>query len=136
MIITASWFTKLPDGYVKIGISRGVPRGLAAGYRLFKKLAPGPWFQTTDAIEYNRLFHAEILAPLDPIKTAAEIRALAPGKIPALCCYEPANSSSWCHRAIVAEWLVAALGEPIPEFGHEDLPQHLHPLMPEALRRG
>lgn len=32
-IFTASWFTPLPTGHLRVGISRGVPRGLPAGYR-------------------------------------------------------------------------------------------------------
>ena len=43
---TASWFTKLPEDHIQIGISRGAPRRMAAGYRLFKTLAPGAWFNS------------------------------------------------------------------------------------------
>src|ERR1017187_9456071 len=50
-ILTASWFTPLPATHIKIGISRGVPRGLPAGHRLFKKLAPGPWFNSVGIAE-------------------------------------------------------------------------------------
>ena len=55
-IKTASWFDKLPDDHMRIGISRGVPRNLSAGYRVFRKLAPGPWFNSVSAVEYYRLY--------------------------------------------------------------------------------
>jgi hypothetical protein len=38
---TASWFTKLPDDHQRIGISRSTPRRMPAGYRIYRKLAPG-----------------------------------------------------------------------------------------------
>jgi hypothetical protein len=32
-VFTSSWFTPLPPDHVRIGISRGTPRGVVAGYR-------------------------------------------------------------------------------------------------------
>jgi hypothetical protein len=130
---TASWFTPLPDDHIRIGISRGVPRRQAAGYRVFRQLAPGPWFNSVDAEEYYRRYRAEILAPLDPRTVAAELTDLAGGRIPVLVCYERPGAGDWCHRAMAAEWLAAALGRTVPELGYETLPQHQHPLMPPGL---
>lgn len=132
---TSSWFTTLPENHVQIGISRGVPRRMAAGYRVFRKLAPGPWFKSVDVDEYDHLYRTEILGPLDPRVVAAELAAMANGGVPVMLCFERAGHGSWCHRALAAEWLAEALGEPVPEFGFEDLPQHRHPLMPILLRR-
>lgn len=44
-IKTSSWRTKLPAGHVRIGISRGAPRGMK-GYRRYPKLNPGSSFMT------------------------------------------------------------------------------------------
>jgi hypothetical protein len=135
VIKTSSWFIQLPAGHVRIGISRGVPRRHVAGYRVFRKLAPRTWFDSIEPLEYARLYRTEILAPLDPRVVAATLIERARGGTPVMCCYERAGSGDWCHRAIVAEWLAEALGEPFPEVGFETLPQGQHPLMPLVLRR-
>jgi hypothetical protein len=129
MIKTASWLTELPPDHARIGISRGVPRRMPAGFRMYRKLAPGPWFNScATPEEYERRYHAEILCRLGAKQVAAELMALAGGKVPVLCCFERAGSGKWCHRALAAAWLAEALGEAVPELGHEDRPQNLHPL--------
>lgn len=55
LIKTASWATKLPDDHLRVGISRGTPRRLPAGYRVFRSLAPGPWFNSV-GIEESSAF--------------------------------------------------------------------------------
>ena len=48
-----------------------------AGYRIYRRLAPGPWFNSTASpAEYERLYRAEILAPLNPRDVAAELEAV------------------------------------------------------------
>jgi hypothetical protein len=133
-IKTGPWSTKYPDDHMRIGISRGTPRGQAAGYRVYRKLAPGPWFNSVSVDEYNHLFHTEILAPLDPRTVADELVDMAAGRIPVLLCFERPGHGQWCHRALVAEWLSEALGQSVPEFGFEDMPQREHPLLPSSLR--
>jgi len=133
---TASWFTKLPADHLMIGISRGVPRGLPAGYRLFRALAPGPWFNSVTEAEYLRRYRTEILDRLDPLETAARLVQLASDRIPVLACYERPDGPKWCHRSVAARWLSEALHEPVPEFGYEHLQQHEHPLQPPSWRRG
>jgi hypothetical protein len=135
LIQTASWFTKSPDTHFRIGISRGMPRGQPAGFRMYRKLAPGPWYSSAEPDEYVRRYHAEILAPLDPEVVAAELTEMAAGKVPVMLCFEQANGRDWCHRSLAAEWLADALDEPVSEFGHEHLPQPLHPLTPPSHRR-
>jgi hypothetical protein len=135
LIKTASWATKLPDDHLRIGISRGVPRRLPAGYRVFRSLAPGPWFNSVGIEEYYRLYRTEILGPLDPRLIADALLALGNGRVPVLLCYEQPDRGQWCHRAMAAEWLAEVLGATVPEFGYESLPQHEHPLMPPQLRR-
>jgi hypothetical protein len=140
---TASWFTKLPDDHKRIGISRGVPRRMQAGFRVYPALAPGPWFNSVGVEEYYHRYRTEILDPLDPRAVVEDLTRLAGGLVPVMLCYErrPAQSTliagtgDWCHRAMVAEWLAESLGFAVPEFGFEHLPQHEHPLMPAQLRR-
>lgn len=134
-IKTASWFTKLPDDHARIGVSRGMPRGGAsAGCRMYRKLAPGPWFSSVDVETYARLYQAEVLDRLDPHQVAAELQALAGGRIPVLLCFERAGTSTWCHRALCAAWLAEGLGAPVPEFGFEHQTQAEHPLHPVTSR--
>jgi hypothetical protein len=129
-IITASWFTPLPTDCLRIGISRSAPRRTAAGYRMERRLAPGPWFSTASTPDYLRLF-AAILAGLDPLAIAADLAAMAgPGRRAALLCYEPAGQ--FCHRSLVAAWLSEAIGQLVPEIGFEHLAQHQHPCLPPA----
>jgi len=134
-IKTSSWSTPLPPDHLRIGISRSVPRGpRLAGYKVMHELAPGSWFNSVSAAEYDRRYREEILARLDPLKVAAKIRDLAGGRVAVLLCFEQAGRGEWCHRAMVATWLSKAIGEPVPEYGFENLPQDRHPLLPRELR--
>jgi hypothetical protein len=135
-ILTASWFSKLPDTHIKIGISRGVPRGLEAGFRLYRALAPGSWWsRTMTNAEFCRHYDEEVLALLDPAEVVREILARAAGKTPVLCCFERPGEHQWCHRSLAAEWLAAHLGEVVPELGFEELAQRDHPMLPPAPTR-
>lgn len=135
MIRTSSWFHKLPDGHTKIGVSRGVPRQTPAGYRMFRKLAPGSWFNSVSAEEYCARYHAESLRPLDPRTVATELLDLAGGGVAVLVCFERAGGRGWCHRSLAAGWLADELGWTVPELGYECLDQHEHPLLPPHLLR-
>jgi hypothetical protein len=131
MTKTASWFTDLPEDHVKIGISRGVPRrGLAAGFRMFRKLQPGPWFNSVSTDEYLRRYREEVLDQLDSNAVATQLLDLAGGRIPVMVCFEHVGGARWCHRSLAAAWLAESIGQVVPEFGFEDLPQHQHPLLP------
>jgi hypothetical protein len=130
VIKTASWFSVLPADHLMIGISRGIPRRVSPGFRVFRKLAPGPWFNSVSVEEYCQRYQSEILAPLDPHAVADHLIRLADGKVPVLVCFERPNTGTWCHRSLAAAWLAEALGEPVPELGFEDLPQRPHPLRP------
>ena len=133
---TASWFTTLPAGHMRIGISRGTPRRQPAGYRIYRALAPGPWFNSVSIEEYYHLYRTEILGPLDPRKVREDLETLAAGQVPVMLCYErPMVIGDWCHRAMAAEWLAENLGVTVPEVGFENRRQHEHPLMPRQLRR-
>jgi len=105
---TASFFTYFGPG--RISIARGTPRGLSAGYRIYKPLAPGPWFNSVPEVEYRKLYFAQ-LALLDPINVEADLHSLAAGAEPVLLCYErpPFTPTNWCHRRMVAEWFKSEL---------------------------
>jgi hypothetical protein len=120
-IATSSWFATLdPAKYARIGISRGVPRGMPARYRRYTKLNPGPWFNNVTPERYRKLYFAEILAPLNPQKVVEELAQLADDRVAVLLCWEPPSASSaWCHRALVSAWLKEKLNIDVFEVTHE-----------------
>jgi hypothetical protein len=134
-MLTSSWYAPRSADHQIIGISRGVPRRMAAGYRLYRALAPGEWFRTASTEEYLRLYHAEILAPLDPGEVWADLHRLAGGKVPVLVCYEQIDAGEWCHRGIIAKWFAETLGVDVGEYGHLDLGTgRNHSMLPAGLR--
>ncbi len=117
--VTASWSTPLPDGFARIGISRGPPRG-QCGYRMYRPLAPGPWFKSVSADEYRACYMAQ-LNRLDPNAVLQDLAALAVDRVPALLCFENAPPDpGWCHRGFVSAWFHDMLGLKVVEFGHAD----------------
>jgi hypothetical protein len=130
---TGSWFSVIPDDHSKIGISRGVPRrGVGPGYRLYKRLAPGPWFHSVDLDEYRNRYQTEVLDQLDPVRVRDDLLRLADGRIAVLCCFEKVGPGMWCHRAMAAQWLAQALEISVPEIGQENLPIDCRPLLPQV----
>jgi len=112
---TASFFTFTGPG--RVSISRFPPRNTPAGFRIFKPLAPGPWFNSVTRQEYERLY-AEQLALLDPKAVHDKLHELAGGAEPVLLCYEkpPFTETNWCHRRLVAAWFERELRIEVPEF--------------------
>ena len=133
--VTASWSTQLPGDLVRIGISRGPPRG-QRGYRMYSPLKPGPWFGTVPPKQFYKLYMAQ-LAELDPERVVTELNALAAGRTPALLCFEPSPPDPrWCHRVLVAGWLMDSLDLDVLEYGHEgEGAGWSHPKLPSFLRR-
>jgi hypothetical protein len=137
-IYTSSWATTLPPEIQKIGISRGTPRRYAAGYRIMRDLAPGPWFNSLSPDEYHRRFMAQLKA-LDAKAIVSKFVALSSGRDVALLCYEaPNDPGAWCHRGQVAGWLKDELEIDVFEFGLERAGcGWLHPkLLPQFQRGG
>lgn len=120
IIMTSCWFSKLPADHLKFGISRGTPRGMAAGYRKYMKLAPGPWFSSVTPQEYQRLYQAEVLDKLDPERVVKELLDFADGQVPTLVCYELPHKPDWCHRGLVSLWFKQTIDLDVFEFGMED----------------
>ncbi len=128
-IWTASWFTQLPLNFVRVGISRGVPRGMS-GYRRYRQLEPGRWFRSCSAAEYVQRYRDEILADLDPHRVVRKLATLSEGRPIALLCWEQAGIE-WCHRGIVAYWLGRHTDAEIREYGFPDCGLD-HPLLPPS----
>ena len=103
---TASFFEYTGPG--RISIARFPPRGTPAGFRVYRALAPGPWFKAVSEAEYRKRY-AEQLAALDAERTYQDLVTLAADDEPALLCWERKADLEagrvFCHRRIVAEWL-------------------------------
>ncbi len=112
---TASFFTYKGPG--RVSIARFAPRGTPKGFRIYKKLAPGPWFNSVSREEYEKRFAAQ-LAELDPPQVVAELENLSGEAEPVLLCYEspPFTETNWCHRRLVARWLLETMGMHVREL--------------------
>ncbi|MER9375968.1 hypothetical protein [Mesorhizobium sp. M0491] len=134
-IFTSSWFHSLPSTIQKIGVSRGTPRGYAAGYRKMPELAPGPWFKTANERDYKQLYF-ESLAKLDPGRIVAKMHDLSAGKDCALLCYEAPTDNQYCHRAYISVWLKEKLGVEVFEYSLESQGcAWRHPKLPSQYRQ-
>lgn len=102
----------------RISIARSAPRGCPAGYKIFKQLAPGPWFHSVSKEKYVELYNAEVLGKLDPNQVLADLCALAGPHEPVLLCWEkpPLTEDNWCHRQMVAAWFLRTLELDVPEL--------------------
>ena len=115
----------------RISIARWAPRRTPAGYRIYNRLAPGPWFNSVGIEEYCHLY-SEILKELDPKRVYAELVALVAPEEPVLLCWEVPpftaprpipqagltmiGRSNWCHRRLAAVWFKQTLGIDVPEL--------------------
>lgn len=113
---TGSFFTFTGPG--RISISRSPPRSASPGYRTFKPLAPGPWFNSVSQAQYRKLYAAQLSA-LDPQAVWDKLHALTDGVEPVLLCWEHpddiAAGRSFCHRHMAAQWLAERLGHQVDE---------------------
>ncbi len=82
---TSSFFSYTGPG--RISIARFAPRNTPAGFRIYKPLAPGPWFNSVHEEMYRELYFAQ-LAELDAMQTWEALHDLAGGVEPVLLCYE------------------------------------------------
>jgi hypothetical protein len=101
---------------------------------MYRKLAPGPWFNTVPLNEYPRLCDIEILGVLDAARVRDDLLRLADGRVPVLCCFDRVGPGQWCHRAIAAQWLADALGILVPEVRFEAAPVHPLSLANQSVR--
>jgi hypothetical protein len=107
---------RLYRGPGRVNIARGA-RHVIPGFRIYRALQPGPWFNSVDDDEYCQRY-AAILAALDPERVWHELHALAMPAEPILCCWEvpPFTAQNWCHRRLVATWFNQTLGYDVPEW--------------------
>jgi hypothetical protein len=102
---TASFFDYTGPG--RISIARFAPRDTPAGFRVFKALAPGPWFNSVDRAEYERRFTHQ-LSLLNAVYVADQLIKMAHPYEPILLCWERKSQiehgTAWCHRDLVAAW--------------------------------
>ncbi len=133
--VTSSWSAKLPDKYCRIEISRGTRRCQPDGYKMYRLLAPGPWFRSVGPDEFQRRYQDEVLPRLDPAKTFIELTTIAAGRIPALLCFEPPEPGPlWCHRALVSVWFQECLELNVFEVGQECSGcGRRHPKLPQSV---
>jgi hypothetical protein len=107
------------QGPGRISIARFAPRGTPAGFRVYKPLAPGPWFNSVSKPEYEKRYFAQ-LKLLDAGQVVEDLLRLAGPAEPVLLCWEKSHDiksgKTWCHRHLVAEWLRRELGTEISEL--------------------
>lgn len=124
-ILTASWFSKLPEGYFRVSISRSAPRGQPGGWKAYKHFMPGAWFNNVSKQTYLDLYREEMLAKLDPAGVVADLAKLTKGAPAVLLCYEAPvaiqRGEKWCHRHLAATWLEQQLGITVAEVGFPNL---------------
>jgi len=101
--------------YELISISKKPPAWFTLPHKIYKPLCPS-WKlvmnyksgQITKE-QYTQYYHEEILDSLDPARTYQEL-----GENAVLLCWEKSNQ--FCHRHIVAKWLMDNLNIEITEL--------------------
>lgn len=122
MKIYTSYFAnakKLRDaGVVPIGISLWPPKffnGVNLGIVAPKRHMMGANFTTEE--RYTEQYHNDVLRYVDPNGFIRELESHGRGQDVALCCFE--KPSEFCHRHLLAKWLMEKTGCEIVEFGQE-----------------
>lgn len=101
-------------GIGRICIARYAPRNTPAGYRMYKTLAPGDWFNSVSTSQYIELYESEILGRLDARQVWNELHAITGGQEPILLCWE--KPGEFCHRQLVARWFRRELNILVGEY--------------------
>ena len=102
-LMKTSNFWNYPTGTNRIAISRSVPHGLEAGYRIYRTLAPGAWFRDpqykNDQATYRERYFAEILASLNVEEEWEKLHKLAGNDEPVLLCWEALSIPATAHAS-------------------------------------
>lgn len=101
-------------GTGRICIARYAPRNTPAGYRIYRALAPGEWFNSVSVSRYIELYEREILAKLNARQVWNELHVLTGGLEPVLLCWE--KPGEFCHRQLVARWFRRELNIRVDEY--------------------
>ena len=109
MIYTSYYarLNKLPDNITQVSIAGRAP-DFYNGYE-YKKLAPKysffkVWKETHDNDYYIRHYNEEVLSKLDVRGVLSDLLSLTGSYDLCLLCYE--KEGDFCHRHLVADWLV------------------------------
>lgn len=121
VLATACWSTHLPQGYMRISISRGPPpRGFDLNTMRYPALVPIYSPKETPPSEFHRNYVAR-LASLDPEFVIEDIKRMAGLRVPVLCGFPAAHNIQagriGCHRHLAADWFERALDIRVPEIG-------------------
>lgn len=121
VLATASWFTRLPQGYVRISIARGpMPKGVDLNTMRYACLTPRQSVKTTAPALFHRNYLAA-LAALDPEFLFEDIKRMGGTRVPVLCAWTGVDSiaagRAGCHRHLAADWFERALDIRVPEIG-------------------
>ncbi len=108
-----SYFTKAGNNINAVAICRYPPVWFTG--KRYAALAPSAELLSAringkiSEIEFGRRYQEETLNKLDPIQVYNDL-----GEDVILLCWEP--TGRFCHRQLVANWLVAHVGKPVREL--------------------
>jgi hypothetical protein len=110
--MNTSYFAKSANKFYAVSIAGRSPLWYTG--RNYKKLAPKVWFFKKykldgDEAFYREQYQKEVLDKLDPHTVYNEL-----GENAVLLCWE--KSGEFCHRHLVAEWLMKSIGITITEL--------------------
>ena len=138
LVVTSSYFTRLPLNHVRIGVSCGKAKRLLQQPFYMTELAPWSAFKKGLSTAGYRDAYMKQLLKLDPCRILYRIdRAVGEGSVAVLCCYEsPEKDTDWCHRGYISQWLADQLGVVVPELGLDpELFGDRHPKIPREFRK-
>ena len=125
MKIYTSYFGNLRKlsnaGIVPVSIARWNPRWFEGiSYRI---AAPLPDMLRDDITreQYISQYNGRVLRNLDPARIVRDLQMLTGNRDCALLCYE--KPGDFCHRRLLAEWMLRETGLEIPEFGVVEKPK-------------
>lgn len=121
VMATASLFTPIPSGYVRIMIARGpFPKGIDLHTMRYATLIP-QWSPKDTPPDVFHRHYINRLGALDPEFVFADLKRMGGSRIPVLCGYpglvKIAAGHLGCHRHLVAQWFERALDIKVPELG-------------------
>jgi uncharacterized protein YeaO (DUF488 family) len=74
---------------------------------------------------YTQRYRNEVLSHVDPYWVIEVLERISGGRDVALCCFE--KPGDFCHRHILAQWLMENTGVEVTEFGAYDNKEPEHP---------
>lgn len=121
MLATMSWSAPLPQGYVRIAVSRGpLPPGVDLHTMRYPALTPNQSSRDTPPADFHRNYVHRLMA-LDPEFVFEDIQRMAGPRVPVLCGWPGVTNIAagrlGCHRHLAADWFERALDIKVPELG-------------------